>query len=104
MKINSIPNNHLYKSPKIQKTNRVVPKEVQKSGFGKNIKAASQKPVRETEKKDFSAEAEKILSQKEKVEIQAKFGNSFKEAMGYSRRGQVKPATAFPGQKLDLKG
>ncbi len=104
MKLNSISNSPLYQNPKVQKSGRVVPKEVQKAGFGKNLKAASVKKTDGTETRVFSPQAEKILSVKEKVEIQAKFEAHSVQDVGYSRGGHVKANPAYLGQKLDLKG
>lgn len=104
MKLNSISNSPLYKNPQVQKSNHVVPKEVQKAGFGSNLKAATAKPTQKSERKVFSPQAEKILSMKEKVEIQAKFKAHFQQEVGYSRGGHVKTSPISLGQKLDLKG
>ncbi len=104
MKLNSISNNPLYQNPKVQKSGRVVPKEVQKPGFGNNLKTAAAKPTQKSEKNVFSPQAEKILSVQEKVEIQGKFKAHFRQEVGYSRAGRVKTSSVSLGQKLDLKG
>jgi len=104
MKLNSISNSPLYQNPKIQKSGHVVPKEVQKTGFGNNLKAVSAKKIQGTDTKVFSPQAEKILTVKEKVEIQAKFKAHSQQDVGYSRGGRVKTDPAYLGQKLDLKG
>ncbi|NOY77387.1 MAG: hypothetical protein GXO76_05900 [Calditrichaeota bacterium] len=104
MKLNAISNAPLYQNPKIQKSGRVVPKDVPKTGLGKNPKKPPAEKSQGTAAKLFSAQAEKILTAKEKVEIHSKFKAHSQQDVGYSRGGRVKMNPAYLGQKLDLKG
>ena len=105
MKLNSVPTHPLYANPRVARTRKLVPKDVQKvqkaqQGAAKKTPAASKNPA----KVAFSVQAEKILTAKEKDAIQKQFPNSGTEPIAYSRRGKMTVRNVSLGQKIDRKG
>ncbi|GBD94713.1 hypothetical protein BMS3Abin05_02325 [bacterium BMS3Abin05] len=103
MKLNSISNHPLYQKPKVNPTQKVVPKELQGTNFRRAYKEAAAGSNPKIEEANFSPQAEKILSLHEKVEIRTKFGAENGQDAGYSRRGKLNMKNASLGRKIDLK-
>ncbi len=104
MKLNSIQKNPLYSNPRVNRTRKLIPKDVEKaqrSGFSNQIASAKRE---NPPKIAFSAVAEKVLSAGEKNEIQKQFPSTESSPVAYSRRGKMAAKTVALGRKIDLKG